>query len=95
MTDDQQRAMELICQFCDMDPDDYYDEMHVTGAEAVEAITAALRAAPEVDDSYVVLQRVDVKRLLAGPVPGPSYELSRRRIMVCLTARPQGVKDAN
>lgn len=49
MTYDMQRARELICKFCDMDADDYDDEMAVTGIEAVEAITAALRAAPDAE----------------------------------------------
>lgn len=44
---DQQRARELLCQFCDLDRSDYYDGLRVNAGEAVEAITAALRAAPD------------------------------------------------
>lgn len=58
-------------------------------AAALGAITAALRAAPEVGDSYIVLQRVDVKRLLAGDENSPGYGLSRRRIAACLDLHNQ------
>ena len=94
--DDQQRARELLAQQFEA------EGFVLTAAETragkadvgtyVRAITAALRAAPEVGDSYVVLQRVDVKRLLASDENSPGYELSRKRVMGCLAARPQGVK---
>lgn len=51
--DDQQRARELLCQFCDLDRSDYYDGLRVNAGEAVEAITVALRGAPEVTDAMV------------------------------------------
>ena len=97
--DDQQLARELLAQEYERDgithvPDCIRREAMLTEMEhrAIRAITAALRAAPEVGDSYVVLQRVDVKRLLAGDENSPGYELSRKRVMGCLAARQQGVR---
>lgn len=104
MTDDQQRARELLAQEYERSGlhqsardirtnrmDEHLGWVREANM-AIAAITAALRAAPEVGDSYVVLQRVDVKRLLAGDENSPGYELSRKRVMGCLAARPQGVK---
>ena len=91
MTDDQQRAREFM-------PEPRVLWVHGTPAKCItgfteqqmlDAITAALRAAPEVGDSYVVLQRVDVKRLLAGDENSAGYELSRRRIVACLDLHNQ------
>ncbi len=101
MTDDQQRARQLPivarlyerqtsrCTYRRASVTRADGEPLVRLADAQEAITAALRAAPEVGDSYVVLQRVDVKRLLAGDENSPGYELSRRRIAACLDLHDQ------
>ncbi|MGE8280099.1 MAG: hypothetical protein ACN6O2_06635 [Stenotrophomonas sp.] len=101
MIDDQQRARELLADAVRaIYPDDASTRYVIAQLErdhldmismpaALQAIAAALRAAPEVGDSYVVLQRVDVKRLLAGDEYSPGYELSRRRITACLDLHNQ------
>lgn len=86
--DDQQRARELAGYFGVLYK---ANERCQLGApffafteKELQAFAAALSTVPEVGDGYVVLQRVDVKRLLAGDKNLPGYELSRRRIVGCI-----------
>lgn len=48
MNEIEKRALELLCGECDMQPEDFYGEMPVSGDEALRAIAAALSAAPQV-----------------------------------------------
>lgn len=52
---------------------------------AVKAIIAALTP-PE---GYVLIQRVDAKRLVKGDTNSPGYELSCRRVAASIAARPE------
>lgn len=101
MTDYQQRARKLLCQFCDLDRSDYYDGLRINAGEAVEAITAALRAAPE---GFVMVpveateQQVDagieqVQAVLNALGADASAEtLALVAYDGMLAARPQGVE---
>lgn len=55
MNDIEQRARELLCGECDMDPSDYYDEMPVKGDEALRAIVAALSQQLAVPEGFVLV----------------------------------------
>lgn len=98
--DDQQRARGLLCQFCDLDRSDYYDGLRVNAGEAVEAIAAALRAAPEgfvmvpVEPTEEMIVRAtweEVGGHCHSCTAWPASHSDARRVWAAmLAARPQG-----
>jgi len=55
--------------------------------ELVGDVQKVIDASPKGgSDAYITLQRIDVKRILAGDENSPGYVLSRRRISDCMQA---------